>query len=79
MVKPTNLSVLGLMAAWHGPSESMDHLGLVLEVRYPFWTSPMPTGVLKCQMRLFHDAGYLVVLMWGLEMQSRVWTRKSNS
>ena len=41
----------------------MGHWGLVLGVRCPSWTSPMPTVILKCQIRLFHDlnnAGYIL-------------------
>ena len=40
----------------------MGHQGLLLEVRCPSWTSPMPNGILKCQIGLFHslkNAGYL--------------------
>ena len=55
MVKPTNVGVLGLLAGRNGPSEgAMGHLALVLGVRYPSRTSPMPTGILKFQIRLFH-------------------------
>ena len=58
----------------------MGHWGLVLGVRCPSWTSPMPTVILKCQIRLFHDlknAGYLAFLLWFLELQSRVWTERA--
>ena len=51
MAKPTNVSVLGLLVAWYGPSEgAVVHWGLVLGVRYPFWTSPMPTLILNAKL-----------------------------
>jgi len=60
----------------------MGHWGLVLGVRCPSWTSPMPNVILKCQIGLFHslkNAGYLAFLLWILELQCRVWTEKGNS
>ena len=67
MVKLTTVSVLGLLAARDGPSEGdMGNWGLVLGVRYPSWTFPMPTVILNCQSRLFYDlknTGYLAFLL----------------
>ena len=56
MVKPTKVSVLGLLAGRDGPSEgAMGHWGLVVGVRVPSRTSPMPTVILKCQSSLLYD------------------------
>ena len=72
MFKPTNVNVLGFLAARYGPSEgAMGHWGVVLGASYPFWTSPMLTVILKCQIRLFYDlkiTGYLAFLLWVLEL-----------
>ena len=42
----------------------------------------MPNVILKCKNGLFHslkNAGYLVFLLWFLELRGRVWTEKGNS
>ena len=58
----------------------MDHWGLVLGIRCPSWTSPIPKGILKCQIGLFHsfkNTGCPAFLLWFLELQCRVWTKKA--
>ena len=48
MVKPTHVSVLGLLAARDRPSEgAIGHRGLIFGVRDPSWTSPMPSVILR--------------------------------
>ena len=82
-VKATNVSDVSLLTARDTLSEgATGHLGLVLGVRCPSWTFPMPNVILKCQIGLFHslkNAGYLAFLLWFLELQCRVWTKKGNS
>ena len=81
MVKPTTVNDLGLLAAQDRPSEdAISHWRLVLGVRHPSQSSPIPTVILKYQIRLFCDLKnatyYLAFLLWVLELYNLMFGQK---